>query len=116
MKKPPPRVRHLDVCGLDPAEPVALVLEALDQLAPAEQLCVLMEHEPFDLYRLLSNRAYAYCTRVLGASLYEVTIWHCGVLAPDRRLSFAPAAKPRAGAPMKHCRQVASARSIRPVI
>jgi len=89
MKKPP-HVRHLDVCGLDPSEPVALVLDALDQLDPAEQLCLLMEHEPFALYRLLSNRAYDYCTRSLGAALYEVTIWRC--------------------------HQVASARSIRPVM
>jgi uncharacterized protein (DUF2249 family) len=78
-----PRVRHLDVCGLDPCEPVALVQDALDQLAPSEQLCLLTEHEPFDLYRRLSNQAYAYCTRVLGAALYEVTIWPCGTRTPN---------------------------------
>ena len=76
------RIRNLDVSEVDPSEPVALVLDALDQLAPGEQLCVLIEHEPFPLYRLLSNRAYAYCTRVLADALYEVTIWRCGVLAP----------------------------------
>lgn len=73
-----PRVRNLDVSTVDPSEPVALVLDALDQLAPGEQLCVLIEHEPFPLYRLLSNRAYAYCTRMLADALYEVTIWRCG--------------------------------------
>ena len=76
-----PRVRTLDVSTVDPTEPVALVLDALDQLAPGEQLCVLIEHEPFSLYRLLSNRAYAYCTWALADALYEVTIWRCGALA-----------------------------------
>ena len=76
-----PRVRKLDLCDADPTEPVAIVLDALDQLAPGEQLCVLIEHEPFSLYRLLSNRAFAYCTQVLADALYEVTIWRCGVPA-----------------------------------
>ncbi len=76
-----PRVRKLDLCDVDPTEPVALVLDALDQLAPGEQLCVLIEHEPFPLYRLLSNRACAYCTQVLADALYEVTIWRCGAPA-----------------------------------
>ena len=80
-KSATPRVRNLDVSKADPTEPVALVLDALDELALGEQLCVLIEHEPFPLYRLLSNRAYAYCTRVLADALYEVTIWRCGVLA-----------------------------------
>lgn len=76
-----PHVRKLDLCNVDPSEPVATVLDALDQLAPGEQLCVLIEHEPFPLYRLLSNRACAYCTQVLADALYEVTIWRCGAPA-----------------------------------
>ncbi len=76
--KAPPRVRTLDACDM---EPVALVLDALDQLAPGEQLCVLVEREPFPLYRHLSDRACAYCTRLLANALYEVTIWRCGTQA-----------------------------------
>ena len=64
-----------------PSEPTALVLGALDSLAPGDQLCVLIEREPFALYRHLSDRACAYCTRVLGNALYEVTIWRCGAHA-----------------------------------
>lgn len=80
-KNEAPRVRKLDVCALDPWEPVGLVLDALDRLAPGEQLCVLIEREPFSLYRLLSNRAYAYCTRILTDATVEVTIWPSGAVA-----------------------------------
>ena len=59
MKRRAARVHRLDACDLGPAEPVALVQEALDRLAPGEQLCVLIEREPFPLYRHLSDRACA---------------------------------------------------------
>ena len=78
MRKSAPRVHRLDGCGADSYEPAALVFNALDQLKPGEQLCLLIDSEPFALYRQLSNKAYAYCTRVLEHALYEVTIWHCG--------------------------------------
>lgn len=78
MKAVLPRVRRIDGCGLEPA---ALVGDALDSLVAGEQLCLKVEREPFALYRLLSNQAYAYCTSVLPDALYEVTIWQCGAKA-----------------------------------
>lgn len=54
------------------------VFDALDDLQAGEQLCMLMEQEPFGLYRILSDHAYAYCTSVLTDALYEITIWRCG--------------------------------------
>lgn len=95
MKPRVPRVRRLDVCGLGPCEPAALVFDALDQLAPGEQLCMLIEREPFALYRHLSNQAYAYCARVLADALVEVTIWHCGSSGPTSVRSQLPAASGR---------------------
>jgi hypothetical protein len=82
MKRIAPRVRRINLCGLEPEGPV---LEALDQLGPGEQLCMLTEREPFSLYRILSNKAYAYCTSELPGALYEVAIWHCGA-PPIRQL------------------------------
>ena len=81
MKTSLPRVHSLNACDLDATEPTALVLDALDLLAPGEQLCVLIERESFSLYRHLSDRACAYCTRVLANTLVEVTIWRCGTQA-----------------------------------
>lgn len=72
------RVRRIDACGL---EPVGLVLDALGELDDGEQLCLLVEREPFPLYRVLSNHAYAYCTSMLDGTLYEVAIWRCGAQA-----------------------------------
>ena len=91
MRKPAPRLYRLDGCGLDAYDPAALVFEALGPMSPGEQLCLLIEREPFPLYRLLSNQSYAYCARVREDGLYEVTIWHCGQLPeiPVKRTRFA---------------------------
>ena len=72
------RIRRVDARGL---EPMGLALEALDQLGPGEQLCMLVEREPFGLYRILSNQAYAYCTSAADDDLYEIAIWNCGAQA-----------------------------------
>lgn len=74
-RSPVPRV---DTCTLLSSTPEVMVFDALEQLARGEQLCVMVEHEPFGLYRHLSDRACAYCTRVLANTMYEVTIWRCG--------------------------------------
>ena len=91
MRKSAPRIYRLNGCGLDWYDPAALVFEALGRMAPGEQLCVLIEREPFPLYRLLSNQSYAYCARVLDNALYEVTIWHCRANPeiPAKRSRFA---------------------------
>ena len=78
MKSRSPRVHQLDVCALQPCEPVGVVLDALDQLAPGDQLRLVIDSEPFPLYRILSNKAYAYCASAIADTLYEVTIWRCG--------------------------------------
>jgi uncharacterized protein (DUF2249 family) len=81
MKCNMPRVHQLDISALQPCEPAGAVLDALDRLAPGEQLRLLIDSEPFPLYRILSNRAYAYCASALADTLYEVTIWRCGAKA-----------------------------------
>ena len=78
MNAPLPRVHLLDACGLEPPEPLTLVLDALDMLGAGEQLCLLIEREPFPLYRILSNNNYAYCTTALPDGRHQVTIWRGG--------------------------------------
>jgi uncharacterized protein (DUF2249 family) len=77
-----PCVQRLDVRGLEPPEPLELVLDALDLLAHGDHLCMRIEREPFPLYRILSNNGYAYCTSALPGLEYEVTIWRSAVQAP----------------------------------
>jgi uncharacterized protein (DUF2249 family) len=50
----------LDVCGLEPPEPMERVLDALDALAPHQQLRMLIDREPRPLYRILERNGYRY--------------------------------------------------------
>jgi uncharacterized protein (DUF2249 family) len=74
--------RALDVRGLEPPEPMARVLEALDGMPCGERLCMLIEREPRPLYPILAQRGYAYRTLARPDLLFEVTIWHARAVAP----------------------------------
>lgn len=66
----------LDVCGLEPPEPLERILEALSDLAPGRRLCVMIGREPFPLYRILEQNGFAHQTRCREDFIYEVLIWH----------------------------------------
>lgn len=65
----------LDVCGLEPPEPMERVLDALSRLESGRRLRVVIGREPFPLYRILENNGYAYSTSSREDYLYEVLIW-----------------------------------------
>jgi len=65
----------LDVCGLEPPEPLERVLEALSSLPYGRRLRVVIGREPFPLYRILENNGYAYRTSSRDDFLYDVLIW-----------------------------------------
>lgn len=66
----------LDVCGLEPPEPLERVLEALSCLQKGQRLCMLIDREPRPLYHILDNNGYAYKSHLRPDSLYEILIWH----------------------------------------
>ena len=66
----------LDVCGLEPPEPMERVLEALSDLKPAQRLYMLIDREPRPLYRILDNNGFAHETRLRPDHLYEIVITH----------------------------------------
>lgn len=66
----------LDVCGLEPPEPLERVLEAISGLEPGQRLCLLIDREPHPLYLILENNGYAHKTHSRPDFLYEVLIWH----------------------------------------
>ncbi|MBS0308598.1 MAG: DUF2249 domain-containing protein [Proteobacteria bacterium] len=66
---------HLDVCGMEPPEPLERTLDALNQLAPAQKLHILIDREPKPLYRILENNGYAYQATARPDYLYEILIW-----------------------------------------
>jgi uncharacterized protein (DUF2249 family) len=65
----------LDVCGLEPPEPLERVLDALSHLEPGRRLRMIIGREPIPLYQILQRNGYAYQTRCRDDYLYEVLIW-----------------------------------------
>lgn len=66
----------LDVCGLEPPEPLERVLEALSVLQKGQRLRMLIDREPRPLYRILEQNGYAYRPQLRDDFLYEILIWH----------------------------------------
>ncbi len=69
-------VVELDVCGLEPPEPLERVLEALTRLEAAQRLRVVIDREPRPLYRILEKNSYGYDAQCRPDYLYEILIWH----------------------------------------
>lgn len=65
----------LDVCGLEPPEPLEKVLEALSTLPSGRRLRVVLGREPFPLYQILDRNGYAHESRWRDDHLCEVLIW-----------------------------------------
>ena len=66
---------EIDVCGLEPPEPLERVLDALSTLGPGQRLRVIIPREPFPLYRILDNNGYLHETTSRPDYLFEVLIW-----------------------------------------
>lgn len=64
----------INVCGLQPPEPLELVLEALDRLQPGQQLIVTIDREPLPLFRILKQNNYDYTSQLRPDYLYEICI------------------------------------------
>lgn len=69
---------RINVCGLEPPEPLERVLEALSTLAPQQKLCMLIDREPLPLYRILTNNGYRYETKTTPDYRYEILVWKDG--------------------------------------
>jgi uncharacterized protein (DUF2249 family) len=66
---------ELDVCGLEPPEPLQRTLEALSQLRQGQRLRMLIDREPRPLYRILEGNGYRYQAALRDDYVYEITIW-----------------------------------------
>lgn len=64
----------IDVCGLEPPEPLERVLQALSQLKAGQRLRMLIDREPRPLYRILDANNYSYSVNARPDFLYEITI------------------------------------------
>ncbi|HJV01213.1 MAG TPA: DUF2249 domain-containing protein [Burkholderiaceae bacterium] len=75
--------QDLDVGGLEPPEPMVLILEALDRLAPRQRLRVLIDREPHPLYRVLERNGYAHSISSRADYRFELLIWDPQQAAPS---------------------------------
>jgi uncharacterized protein (DUF2249 family) len=66
---------ELDVCGLEPPEPLEKVLDALSQLADGQRLRILIDREPRPLYRILTNNGYRYEAQACADGCFDILIW-----------------------------------------
>lgn len=66
----------LDVCGLEPPEPLEQVLEALAVLPRGQRLRMLIDREPRPLYSILDQNGFSYSTSNTPDSRYQILIWH----------------------------------------
>lgn len=71
----------LDVRGMEPPEPLELVLETIDDFAPGDRLKLVINCEPLPLFRILDRNGFAHHSVPGTESLYEITIW----IKPDER-------------------------------
>jgi TusA-related sulfurtransferase len=67
---------YLDVCGLEPPEPMVRALDALAALAPGQRVRMLIDREPRPFFRILDANHYRYTTTTRPDYLYEILIWH----------------------------------------
>jgi len=67
---------ELNVCGLEPPEPMERVLDAISLMAPGQRLRMVIDREPRPLYRILDNNGFAHETHSRSDYLYEILIWH----------------------------------------
>jgi len=69
-----PRELTLDVRGMEPPEPLARVLEAIDDFVPGDTLTVIIDRMPTPLFRVLERNGYAYRVGPGRDALHEIVI------------------------------------------
>jgi uncharacterized protein (DUF2249 family) len=67
---------ELDVCGLEPPEPLERVLNALSLLKPEQRLRMLIDREPRPLYGILERNGFAYDVDLRPDFVYVISIRH----------------------------------------
>lgn len=67
---------QLDLCGLEPPEPMERVLDALSRLQAGDEIRMLIDREPRPLYRILEQNGFIYTVAPREDYLFEILIRH----------------------------------------
>ena len=79
--------RIIDGRPLPPPQPFELTLEALDDLAPGDELLLLLNCQPLPLYRVLARNGFDWREAPRDDGSFEIHIFH---RAPGRPLTETP--------------------------
>jgi len=65
----------LDVRGMEPPQPLELVLETIDDFQVGDRLKLVIDCHPTPLFKILDHNGYGYHTEPGKESVNEITIW-----------------------------------------
>ena len=65
----------LDVCDLDPPEPLQRVLGVLDELREGHYLRVVHRRDPHCLCQLIEQLGFVHEVRTGGGSTFDIFVW-----------------------------------------
>jgi len=68
-------MKVIDGRELEPPEPFERVVDALSTLDPEEQVLLILEREPFPLFRFLEQNGYEYKSSAQPDGRVEILIW-----------------------------------------
>ena len=71
-------MKIVDARGLPHPEPFERVVDALTELAPGDQLKLIIDREPRPLYRFLESNRYAYKAEAYPDGRFEILMWELG--------------------------------------
>ena len=67
-------MKVIDARDLEPPEPFERVMEALSALEPGGQVMLILNREPFPLYRVLQLNGYQHKTTAFPDGRFEIVI------------------------------------------
>lgn len=65
---------ELNLCGMQPPEPMELALEALADLLPGQRLRILIDRHPVPLFRIVERDGLRYRCEARGDGLFDIVI------------------------------------------
>lgn len=73
-----PRELTLDVRGMEPPQPLDLVLETIGDFQVGDRLKLVIDCHPMPLFKFLDRNGYGYRNEPGKESVHEITIWFNG--------------------------------------
>jgi uncharacterized protein (DUF2249 family) len=65
----------LDVRGMEPPQPLELVLETIGDFKAGDRLTLIIDCHPTPLFKILDRNGYGYRTEPGKDAIHEITIW-----------------------------------------